>query len=158
MQGSGSATVAWNSQCRSSTTASIRSLTSVRVRSSSGAPAWGEQRVEQPAELHVVRRIDLQRDQRPDLTDVDRVQFDENARGAEHLAYLGIAGDEHHLGAGAHSHVVDRHHRRDRAQHGEPLLGVGQHVGVDAPAVGLRCRFALGHLSPSIAGVVLAEF
>ena len=100
-----------------------------------------EQRVEQPAELHVLGRIDLQRDQRPDVADVDRAARREDLGVAQRRHHVLVARDERHVHVG-------RGHDAHLAHHRVELLRVRRGRLVDlVPAHG-RQAVRLAHVRP----------
>ena len=93
-----------------------------------GHLAGGEERVEELAELLVVRRVDLQRDHGPLVLEVDRVHVGGEDLGVpERFVDLRPARQEHAVAV----RQVDRH---DRVLAHELVdgLGVGRHFGIHA--------------------------
>ena len=109
----------------SSTNPSMRSLTSWLGRLLEQLhPLRREQRVEELAVLPVVRRVDLQRDQRPlRLQVVRRRARREHVGMPEHLVDAGPRADDH-------ADAVEAEHRRARLQHRVDRLRVPGHLRV----------------------------
>jgi hypothetical protein len=102
----------------------------------------GEDRVEQLAEVLVVRRVDLEGDERPDLPDLHRVDARAEDLGVlEHVAHLGVAADDDHPDVG---HV---HDRPCVPKHLEEGLRVGETFEVHLP--GCPCHH-VRHRSPPV--------
>ena len=104
-----------------------------------------EERVEQPPVLHVLGRVDLQRDERPHVADRDRVHVGREKVGVpqRELDVL-VAGDHRAAELGAQD-------RRVLAQHVVDRLRLGR-IEVELPRGHLGRfghRFRLGHGRPS---------
>ncbi len=105
-----------------------------------GDLAGGEDRVEQLPVVAVVRRVDLEGDQRPHLPDRDRVDARaEDLRVPEHVPDVLVAPDEHHPGP-----LAQLDDGPGVAQQLEQRLGMGERlrVGLAAP------HGQIGHRTP----------
>ena len=92
--------------------------------------AGGEDRVEELAELLVLRRVDLQRDHRPLVLEVDRVHVGGEDLGvAQGLVDVRLARQQR---PPARRQSVDGHDRHVVAQHLADGLRVGGHLGAHA--------------------------
>ena len=120
MHGNGTAKAVFSSTRPSPANASMSSVVRRRTSGSRRATSLGrEERVEELAELDVLGRIDLERDERPHVAESDRV----HVGGVQ----VGVPQRRHDLG------VIDEQHLLVvGADHG----GAGSHRGVD----GLRAR------------------
>jgi hypothetical protein len=110
-----------------------------------GHLAGGEDGIEQLPELLVLRWVDLQRDQRPDVLQVHRVRVRREDLGmAQDLVDVQLAGEDH-------THALDRHDRHGVPQHLEHGLRVGRHFGVHRrERVVVACR-RIVHVCSSMA-------